>query len=151
MSATLRRAAALAAPFALAACLTAASPTDPRVAEAARSFQDQSARFHAALAIEAAPRCSYEQNKNSYDELRAAAGELEVRVAAGAASPALVQAGRALSRLVENARASHQAASARTDDTHGPCMAPGAIALNAGALDRAAQAIADSQTPTGDQ
>ncbi len=150
MSAIPRRVAALVAPFALAACLTAASPTDPKIAEAARAFQDQAARIHAALAIEAAPQCAYEQNKNYYDELRASAAEIEASIDVRAA-PMLVRAGKALTWLVEDARASHRAASAQTGDTHGPCMAPGAIALNAGALDRAASAIAVSQAPAGDQ
>ena len=146
-----RRAAALAAPFALAACLTSTSAVDPQIAEAARALRDQAARFHARLGIEVAPQCEYEQNKNSYDGLRTAAAELEARIGAGPARPALAQAGKALTRLVESARASHQAASAQTVDTHGPCMAPGAIALNASALDRAAEAIALSQSPAGDQ
>ena len=142
MFATFRRVAALAAPLALAACLSAAPPSDPRLGVAARSLQAQAARFYGALAIEAAPQCAYEQNKNYYDELRDSAAGLQARIAAGNASPGLAQAGRALTRLVEDARASHQAASAHTDDPHGPCMAPGAIALNAGAFERAANAFA---------
>jgi hypothetical protein len=151
MLVTLRRAAALAAPLALAACLTANHPTDPQLADSARAFQAQAARFYGALAIESAPQCSYEQNKNSYDDLRVAAAAVQARIAARGAGPALAQAGKALVRLVNDARDSHQAASARTDDAYGPCMASGAIAVNAGALDRAAAAIAASQTPTGDQ
>ena len=137
-----RRAAVLAAPLALAACLTAAPPTDPQLADSARALQAQAARFYGALAIEAAPQCSYEQNKNYYDDLRLAAAAVQARIAARRTGLALAQAGKALVRLAEDARASHQAASARTDETHGPCMAPGAIALNAGAFDRAAAAIA---------
>lgn len=150
MPAILRRAAALAAPFALAACLTAASPADPKIAEAARTFQDKAARFYAALAIEAAPLCAYEQNKTSYDALRVSAAEVEAHIDARAA-PMLARAGKALVRSVDQARASHQAASAQTGDPNGPCMAQGAIALNAGALDRAAAAIAASQTAGNQQ
>ena len=151
MFAIYRRAAALAAPLALAACLTAAPPTDPLLADSARALQAQAARFYGALAIEAAPQCSYEQNKNYYDDLRLAAAAVQARIAARRTGPALAQAGKALVRMADDARASHQAASVRTDDTHGLCMAPGAIALNAGAFDRAAAAIAASQTLAGDQ
>ncbi len=151
MSAILRRAAAFAAPFALTACLTATPAADAQLAEAARTLQTQAARFYATLAIEAAPQCAYEQNKNSYDSLRVSVAAIQSRIAARGAGPALEHAGQALARLVEDARASHQAASARTDDAHGTCMAPGAIALNAGAFDRAAAAIALSQTPAGEQ
>ena len=151
MFAIYRRAAALAAPLALAACLTATPPTDPQLADSARVLQAQAARFYGALAIESAPQCSYKQNKNYYDDLRVAAAAVQARIAARAAGPALARAGKALVRLADDARASHQAASARTDDVYGPCMAPGAIALNAGAFDRAAAAIAASQTLAGDQ
>ena len=146
-----RRAAALAAPLALAACLTAAPSTDPQLADFARAFQAQAACFYGALAIESAPQCSYEQNKNYYDDLQDSAVAMQAGIAARGSGPALAQAGKALVRLVGDARASHQAASARTDDAYGPCMAPGAIALNAGAFDRAAAAIAASQTLAGDQ
>lgn len=151
MSANLRRAAAFAAPMALAACLTATPATDAQLADAARTLQAQAARFYATLAIESAPQCAYEQHRNSYDSLRASAADIQTRIAAGRASLALDHAGQALTRLADDARASHQAASARTDDMHGPCMAPGAIALNAGAFDRATTAIAASQTLAGDQ
>lgn len=151
MSAISRRVAALAAPFALAACLTATPPADPLVAEAASLLRDQSAQLYGLLAIESAPECSYEQNKNYYDELRTSAQALEARIAASRSGPALAQAGEALSRLVADASASHQAASAVTDDLHGPCMAPGAIALNAQAFDRATSAILATLPPAGDQ
>lgn len=150
MPAIFRRVAALAAPLALTACLTATPPTDPRIADAARALRDEAAQLHSVLAIESAPQCAYEQNKNSYGALAASAARLEARIAARGGSPALAQAGKALARLVEDARASHIAASSRTDDAYGLCMAPGAIALNAQAFDRATSAIAESQTSSGD-
>ncbi len=140
----------LAAPFALAACMSAGPITDPEVAALAARLNSDAASYYAALAISRAPQCSYEQNKNSYDTLSASAGALQSRLAAVPTNPALTRAGSALTRLIDEARLSHHSASAKTDDTHGVCMAPGAIALNAQAIARASLAIAATQT-TGDR
>jgi hypothetical protein len=138
------RALPAALPLALAACATLAPPPDPQSAALADALRNEAALFHAVLAAAPAPQCQYEHNMNEYVRLDEAAFRLKLRLAATGASPALLRAADALARTIEDARASHELASARIDDPSAECMAPGAIALNADAIARASQAIADA-------
>ncbi len=141
----------LAAPLVLAACISPGPAGDPQTVIAADTLRAEAASFYRALAATSAPQCSYEQNKNHYDDMTALTKALAERITVSGTSPIQVRAGVLLTRLIEDARAAHIAASARSDDPHGPCMAPGAIALNAAAIDRAGAAIAQAQAGEGDQ
>lgn len=127
----------------LAACQSLAPmPADPRVTELARSVEERAATFYAALAAAPAPDCAFEANAPAYAELAGLAGQLQDRLANGGPGQPLRLAADALARTVADARLSHEKASEVVTDPSGPCMAPGAIALNAGAIARASQAIA---------
>lgn len=136
----------LIAALTVAGCITAPILSDDEAAMLAATARTESGRFYAALAAASEPECSYEHNMNEYASLHATARRLSARLAQIHASAALLRAAGALVRTIEDSRISHQLASARTDDVNGACMAPGAIALNADAIARASQAIADTQT-----
>lgn len=140
----------LSLPLVLLACVAQAPLADNHSAMLAQTLGTDAAAFFAGLAAKAAPECSYEQNKNSYNRLTTAANQLSDQVAASHAGLPRTRAAAALARAFEAARASHAAASARSDDIHGPCMAPGAIALNAEAIARAAAGMAGTQSSTGE-
>jgi len=131
----------LLASFTLAGCLLPLTAPDPAAAELARGIDNNARQFYAQLAAAPAPQCAYAANENFYDRLHREAAALRDHLAQRGASPAAQRAGEAMLRLSNDVRASHQTASARLDDQHGPCMAPQAIALNADALARAAAAI----------
>ena len=147
----LRLCCALDAPFALAGCLAAGLVPDPQSVSLAASLRAEAQNFYSALATEAEPQCRFEQNMNEYNRLDASAAALRQRVAASGGSAARMRAADALARAIAEARASHALASARSGDQHGPCMAPGAIALNADAIARASAAFAADTPAAGDQ
>ena len=142
---------ALAAPLALGACATASLLTDPQAGALAEAVQSEAATLFTALGGQSAPQCSYEQNKNLYDRLAVSASLLQSHLATGRGSPALIRAADALARAIDDARSSHALASARSDDAFGLCMAPGAIALNADAINRASAAIGQAHSGQGDR
>ena len=141
----------LAVAVSLSGCITAPPVSDPRAAALAGAIGSEAARYYAGLAAAAGPDCQYEHNMNTYARLGDISSQLTVRLADRHANAALIRAGNALSRTIDNARLSHQLASARTDDANGACMAPGAIALNADAITRASAAIASTQQASGDK
>ena len=146
-----RSALSLAAAFSLSGCITVPAVSDPQAAALAGAIGSEAGRYYAGLAATAAPECQYEHNMNIYARLGEISSQLTARLADRHANAALIRAGNALSRTINNARLSHQLASARTGDTNGACMAPGAIALNADAIARASRAIAGTQQVRGDQ
>ncbi len=140
----------LAAALSLSGCITA-PVSDPQTAALSGAIGSEAGRYYAGLAAAASPECQYEHNVNTYIRLGDISSQLTARLAYRHAGAALIRAGNALSRTIDNARLSHQLASARTDDVNGPCMAPGAIALNADAIARASRAIASTQQASGGQ
>ncbi len=146
-----RSALSLAAAFSLSGCITVPAVSDPQAAALAGAIGSEAGRYYAGLAATAAPECQYEHNVNTYARLGEISSQLTARLVDRHANAALIRAGNALSRTINNARLSHQLASARTGDTNGACMAPGAIALNADAIARASRAIAGTQQVRGDQ
>ena len=145
-----RSALTLAAAISLGGCITAPD-SDPQTAALAGAIGSEASRYYAGLAAAASPKCQYEHNVNTYARLGDISSQLTAALARRQASAALIRAGSALSRTIDNARLSHQLASARTNDTYGACMAPGAIALNADAIARASRAIASTQQASGGQ
>ena len=141
----------LIATFSLGGCITASPVQDPQTAVLAEAISSESGRYFALLTARAAPGCDYEHNMNEYARLGEISAQLTARLADRNAGAALMRAGHALSRTIELARISHQRASARTGDTNGACMAPGAITLNADAVARASRAIASTQITSGGQ
>ena len=142
---------ALAGPLALAGCITAGIPVDPQSAALTRAIGTDASAFYAALAGKSEPQCRYEQNMNFYAALAASTDTLRARLAAASTGAARLRSAAALASTIEAARASHALASARGDDPHGRCMAPGAIALNAGAIARASAALTASIPFEGDR
>jgi hypothetical protein len=137
-------------PLALAACATL-PPPDREVARMADAIHADAGALYAGLATRQAPDCAYAGHAASYAGLTAQAARLTDHLAARRASAMLQRAASALARAIAAARASHELASARSDDPFGLCLAPAAIALNADALARASMAIANSQDRAGDQ
>ena len=137
-------------PLALAACVTA-SPPDLEVARIADAIHAEAASFYGGLAARPAPDCAYAPNQAAYASLAAQAALLTDHLAGSRASPMLKRAGTALAAAIGAARASHEAASARSGDAFAMCLAPDAIALNADALARASAAITNTQNRTGGQ
>jgi|GEM_PF-2227006 len=140
----------LLAPFTLAGCLLPFTAPDPAAADLARGIENDARQFYAELAAAPPPQCAYAANENFYDRLHSAAAALRDHLAQRGASPAAQRAGEAMLRLSDDVRASHQAASVRLDDQHGPCMAPQAIALNADAVARAAAAVVSANSQGGE-
>ena len=130
------------AALALAACATLAPRPDAEAAALADAVRSGSGAFYARLAATPAPECDYEHNMSEYTRMQENAGRLQAHLAQAQAGPALASAAQALARTITDARHSHELASARSDDPNGMCMAPGSIALNAGAIERASLAIA---------
>lgn len=149
LAAALTFASALA--LALAGCIARMPLEDSRSVNLAETLNADAATFFATLAEKPTPQCSYEQNKNFYEHLITAVHQLRDQLSISGASPARVRAASALARAIEAARASHEQASARINDLHGQCMAPGAIALNAEAIARAGSTIAIAPSITGEQ
>lgn len=135
----------------LTCCALLPRLADPQVITLAGTVNAEAGTFFAGLAAKQDPDCAFQANSEGYDHLAALAAALKLHIAASKAGPALVVASDALLRSLADARAAHAAASARTDDMHGACMAPGAIALNAAAIARASAAIAATQTVQGAQ
>ena len=138
-------------PLALAACAMLPKPADPQIVSLADAIHHQASIFYAGLAGKLAPECAFAANSAGYDRLVTRATELKNHISGNRASPALVRASEALERTIVDARASHEAASARSDDTFGLCLAPGALALNADAIARAGAALSSTQNRAGDQ
>ena len=135
---------ALLMPLTLAACATV-PPPDREVARMADTIRAEAGAFYTGLAAKPSPDCAYAAHADRYADLSAQAEQLTSHLAASQASAMLQRAGTALAAAIEAARASHEAASARSDDRFGLCLAPGAIALNADALARASAAIGSTQ------
>ena len=135
--------------LALAGCAIMPRPADPQITSLSDTIRIEAGTFFAGLAAKAAPDCAYQANSSAYDNLAALAGQLNSHLSGNQASNALIKASDALQRTIVDSRASHQAASAKTDDANGICMAPGAIALNAEAVARASAAIAATQNASG--
>lgn len=91
------------------------------------------------LATMRAPACGFATNATSYDALKGEVATLRGRVSTDDAS--MLDSIDALARTVDGTARSHELASAKTDDANGICLAPGAIPLNAAAVDRAAEAV----------
>lgn len=142
---------ALLVPIALSGCALLPRLADPQVVTLATRISTEASVFFTGLATRQTPDCAFQANFGTYDHLAVLADALKQHLSANGASPALIQASDALLRTIGDARASHAAASARTDDPAGTCMVPGAIDLNAEAIARASQAIASTQTATGGQ
>ncbi|MEO6716624.1 MAG: hypothetical protein ABIM50_05180 [Novosphingobium sp.] len=142
---------ALFGPLLLTACVMLPHPADPQIVSLAKAVEAEAGTFFGELAGKRGPDCSFEANADGYDRLAQRAAALKLEISLGHGSPALVLASDALLRTLVDARASHAEASARIDDVHGACMAPGAIALNAEAVARASAAIAATQTTAGAQ
>jgi hypothetical protein len=135
----------------LSCCALMPRLADSQVVSLAGTVSSEAGAFFTGLAAKQAPDCGYAENAAAYDHLAERAGALKLHLAASKASPVLVMASDALLRTLADARAVHAAASAKADDMHGACMAPGAIALNAAAIARASMAIAATQTVQGAQ
>lgn len=127
----------------LCGCLTSlnSATLDAEAIALAAGIRRDSSEFYAGLAGTPPPHCGYEQNRNTYGLLSRQSTVLEERLAKIGASAALVRAAAALSRTLAEARTSHRLASETSNDMHGVCMAPGAIALNAAAIARATETI----------
>lgn len=136
------------APLCLGACATIPAP-DRELSRIAEAIGVESASHYAALSAKPTPECAYAANQAAYANLTAQAAQLTTHLSITKASPMLTRAGAALAKAVADARASHELASARSDDAFGLCMAPGAITLNADALTRASAAIASTQNRAG--
>jgi hypothetical protein len=139
------------APIALIGCALLPRPADPQSVLLTTSISSEADTFFSGLATKQFPDCAFPANTGAYDYLAALAEALKQRLSTNHASPALVQASDALIRTIGDARASHIAASATTDDAGGACMVPGAITLNADAVARARAAIAATQKTIGAQ
>jgi hypothetical protein len=139
------------APIALTGCALLPPPGDLQVVSLVTNISTEADTFFTGLATKQFPDCAFHANTGAYDHLAALAEALKQRLFTNHASPALVQASDALLRTIGDARASHIAASAKTDDAGGACMVPGAIALNAEAVARASAAIAATQKAVGVQ
>ena len=135
----------------LTCCALLPHPADLQMVSLAENVSAEAGAFFADLAAKNDKDCAFSENSQAYNHLAELAGALKLHIAVNHGSPALVLASDALLRTLADARASHAAASAKTDDAHGACMAPGAIALNAAAIARASAAIAATQTTTGAQ
>ena len=135
----------------LTCCALLPRLADPQVVTLAQKVGSDASTFFADLAAKGDKDCSFAENAAAYDHLTELATALNAHIAASKSSPALVLASQALLRTLADARASHVAASVKTDDANGACMAPGAIALNAAAIARASAAIAATQTAEGAQ
>ena len=135
--------------LALAGCAIMPRPADPIFTALVESIRTDSATFFAGLSDKQAPDCALAANTGAYDHLAMLAKNLKTRIYDDKSSPALVAASDAMLRTIDDARASHAAASANTGDSNGPCLAPGAIALNADAIARASAAIAAALSATG--
>ena len=135
----------------LTCCALLPRPADSQVVSLAESVGTEAAAFFSGLAAKQAPDCAFPANAAAYDHLAELASALKAHIAASHASPALALASQAMLRTLADARAAHIAASAKTDDINGVCMAPGAIALNAEAIARASKAIAATQMTAGVQ
>lgn len=135
----------------LTCCALLPHLADLQVVSLAEKVGAEASTFFTELAARSAKDCALSANSEAYVHLAELAGALKLHIAENHGSPALVLASDALQRTLADARAAHAAASAKTDDTNGPCMAPGAIALNAGAIARASKAIAATQITTGAQ
>jgi hypothetical protein len=133
----------------LGGCITGPVVRDSEAAAMALSIRSEAIGYYAGLSAESSTECGYEQNMNTYRRLQETAGRLSARLEQLDAGPALLRAADALARTLEGSRLSHQLASAKADDAYGVCMAPGAITLNADAIARASQAIADTQISGG--
>ena len=133
----------------LTCCALLPRPADLQLISLAGAVSADAGAFFTRLAAKQGSDCSLSANSDAYDHLTELAGALKLHIAASQSSPALVLASDALLRTIADARAAHAAASARTDDVHGACMAAGAIALNADAIARASAAIAATQNATG--
>ena len=133
------------APLALVGCALLPRPVDPQLVSLVESIHTEADTFYAGLGGKVAPDCAFAANSVAYDHLALLAGQLGSHLSATHASPALFKAEAALLRTIADARASHAAASARTDDADGICMASGAIFLNADAIDRATSALTATQ------
>lgn len=137
--------------LALAGCALMPHPADPQIAAMADDVATAASAFYATLAGEQAPDCAYGSNAAGYDKLDALAADLKLDIVAAERSAALVKASDALIQTLADARATHVAASARLDDANGACMAAGAITIDADAVQRAATAIATTQSNPGAQ
>ena len=143
--------AALAATLLLGACetigLPAASipPADPEVGRLNEAIGGRASTLYVGLPAKTAPDCAFPANEAAYGAMRADAGALEQRVAAGPGDRVMTNAARSLATAVTAAEDTHRLASANTGDRFGACMAPGTITLNAGAIARATEAIANLQ------
>jgi hypothetical protein len=137
--------------IALTGCALLPRPADSQVVSLLSSISIDADKFFTGLATKQSPDCAFPANTSAYDHLTALADALKQRLSSNSASPALVQASDALLRTIGDARASHLAASATTDDAGGACMVPGAITLNADAVARARAAIAATQKTIGAQ
>ena len=135
----------------LTCCALLPRPADLQLISLAGAVSTDAGAFFTRLAAKQGSDCALSANAAAYDHLAELAGALKLHIAASKSSPALVMASDALLRTLADARAAHAAASARTDDANGVCMAPGAIALNAEAVARASAAIASTQNSTGAQ
>jgi hypothetical protein len=137
-----------AAPLLLAACATSSLP-NPQIALIAQQIRAQSADYFTNLAAQRPPECDWEHNANMYAEIGANAAHLRAQLSASHASKPMIRSVDALAQAIDVAARSHQLASAITNDPHGPCLAPMAIALNADAIARASAAIAAAQQTEG--
>ncbi len=135
----------------LTCCALLPHPADLQLVSLAEKVGADAGSFFTELAAKSEKDCAFPANAAAYDHFAELAAALKAHIAASKASPALLLASDALLRTLADARAAHAAASVRTDDMHGACMAPGSIALNAAAIDRASKAIAATQTVQGAQ
>ena len=142
---------ALMGPLMLTACAMLPHPADPQIVSLAKAVEAEAGTFFSGLAGKQGPDCAFQANADAYDRLAQLAGALKLQISVGHGSPALVLASDALLRTLADVRASHAAASEKTDDANGACMAPGAIALNPAAIARASRAIAATQPAAGAQ
>lgn len=130
----------------LGACATvglSVPPADPEVARLSAAVGERAAAFYAGLPARTAPDCGFAAGEPTYAAMRADAAALAGRVPGG--DGAMRRAAAGLTRAVAAAERSHRLASETTDDPSGPCLAPGAITLNADAVARATKAVADLQ------
>lgn len=132
-------------------CALLPHPADSQVVSLAEKVGTDAGTFFSELAAKSDKDCDLAANTDAYNHLAELAAALKLHIAAHHGGPALVRASDALLRTLADARAAHAAASAKSDDTNGACMAPGAIALNAEAIARASAAIAATQTAEGAQ
>lgn len=143
--------AALAATLLLGACesiglpVPSVPPADREVVRLNEAIGGRASTLYAGLPAKTAPDCAFAANEAAYGSMRADAGALEQRVAAGPEDRVMTNAAKSLTRAVTAAENSHRRASANTGDRFGACMAPRAIDINAGAIARATDAIANLQ------